>query len=46
VYKQFDHDRDVPPAGEHAATGHPYASGTTASTIVDRQGDELTRRAA
>ena len=44
--KQFDHYRSVSRAGEDAGIGDPSAPGTTASTIVDRQGDELTRRAA
>ena len=43
---QFDHNRGVPQAGQDAGIGDPSAPGTTASTIVDRQGDELTRRAA
>jgi hypothetical protein len=46
VNKQFDHNRGVSRAGEDAGIGDPSAPGTTASTIVDRQGDELTRRAA
>jgi hypothetical protein len=46
VYKQFDHDRGVRLSGKGAAAGVPCASGTTASAIVDRQGDQLTRGAA
>jgi len=46
VNNQFDHNRGVPQAGQDAAIGDPCVPGTTASTIVDRQGDELTRGAA
>ena len=46
MVKQFDHYRSVSRAGQDAGIGDPSAPGATASTIVDRQGDQLPRRAA